>query len=80
MAGKCDLRLMLMPNRFFSWLTAIVTEAAEVKPEMTGEETKSTRNPGIKLKQNLNESPKHVHYENYLEPQVLPLNQIESES
>jgi len=48
MAGRCDLRLMLMPNRFFSWLTAIVTEAADVNPEMTGEETKSTRNPGIK--------------------------------
>jgi len=33
------------PSKFFIWLIVIVTDAADVKPEITGEETKSTKKP-----------------------------------
>jgi hypothetical protein len=49
MAGSREGWRTSRPRRFFNWLTAMVTEAAEVKPEMTGDETKSTKNPERKI-------------------------------
>ena len=39
---------MVSPSRLFTWLVAMVSAAAEVKPAITGTEMKSIKKPSLR--------------------------------